>query len=120
MSPFEAQQELNALEAEAVAMKERHRLEFQPLKDRAILLTRIINGDDLHDAYFRAEQERERQRQIDITSGRDSIALAQQAAREEAAQRLLEEQARAAKNKVVADARWEAVERMARQTTILR
>lgn len=116
MLPHEAQTRIDEIRAERAGLQARD----DALGIEEAKLIRIVNGDDLHDAYFRAEQERERQRQIDITSGRDPIALAQQAANEEAAQRLLEEQARAAKNKVVADARWEEVERMSRQTTILR
>lgn len=76
MSPQQAQAELTALEAEAVAMKERHRLEFEPLRRRAIQLTRIVNGDDLHDRHNAEVVRKERERWAAIDRGEDPYSQA--------------------------------------------
>lgn len=114
MSPQQAQQELNALEAEAVAMKERHRLEFQPLKDRAILLTRIINGDDLHDAHHREVARKDRERQEKIDRGEDPYSQAVKNWQAEAEESRKRNQERAAQIKQQQDAHFAEIERVSR------
>lgn len=120
MSPFEAQQELNALEAEAVAMKARHALEFKPLKDRAILLTRIINGDDLHDSHHAEVARKERERWAAMDRGEDAYSQAVKNWQAEAEADRQRDAERAERVKAIQQARFSEVERMSRQTTILR
>lgn len=97
MSPQEAQVNLNKLQADFDRLENEFHAECNRLR-------RIINGDNLNDAFFQQQQEQERRRWEQIAAGTDPLSVWQKNAMEESRRAAEFDQAMAERNKAAKEA----------------